>query len=118
MMRIKLVGITDRGIANQERIHLSVFAPSNLVNYAVFAAQKISPSAVKTPPDFAYWFTNMMVFPEDQVVLYTSPGQNSVERRPDGKWNRFFYWGLNHTVFQNPNSCAVLLEINEWDTKP
>ena len=117
MMRLKIVNITDRGIPNQERLHLSVFAPANLVNYAVFASQRISPNSVKTRPDLAYWFPSMQVYPGNQVVLYTGSGQNRAEQRPDGKWNRFIFWGLSSTVWENPNSCAVLLEINEWDTK-
>jgi hypothetical protein len=117
MMRLKIVSIVDRGVPNQERLHLSVFAPSNLVNYVVFGSQRILPNSVKTPPDFAYWFANMPVYPGDQVVLYTGPGQTKVEQRSDGKWNRFLYWGLSSTVWHDPNSCAVLLEINEWDTK-
>jgi hypothetical protein len=117
MMRIQLVSIADRGIATLERLHLSVIAPSNLVNYAVFATQRIPPNSIKTPPDFAYWFANMQVYPGDQVILYTGPGQPKVEPRPDGKSNRFLYWGLGITVWSSPESCAVLLEINEWDTK-
>jgi hypothetical protein len=117
MMRIKLVNITDRGLPNQERLHLSVFAPANLVNYVVFESATIFPFKVKTPPDRAYWFPNMQVFPGDQVVLYTGLGVNKVERQPDGKWNRFFYWGLGNTIWDDRNTCAVLLEINQWDTK-
>ena len=118
MMRVRIVNITDRGVAYQERLHLSVWAPSNLVNYAVFVSRKIAPTTIKTPPDYAYWFMNTPVYPGDQIVLYTGTGQNTSEQRQDGRWNRFFYWGLSHTVWHDPQSCAVLLEINEWDTKP
>jgi hypothetical protein len=117
MMRIKLVGITDRGIPSRERLHLSVFAPSNLINYVVFGTRKVSANTVKTPPDFAYWFADMPVYPGDQIVLYTGTGQNNVERRTDGSWNRFVFWGLASPIWAAPESCAVLLEINEWDTK-
>jgi hypothetical protein len=117
MMRLKIVGIGDRGDPLRERLHVSVLAPSNLVNYAVFSAQRVLPNSVKTPPDFAYWFAPLLVYPGDQVILYTGPGQTNSEQRPDGRWNRFLYWGLGSTVWQGPNSCVVLLEINEWDTK-
>jgi hypothetical protein len=117
MMRVRLVNIADRGIPQQERLHLSVFAPSNLVNYAVFASRMISPNLVKTTPDLAYWFADMPVYPGDQVILYTGTGQNKVERRPDGRWNRFVYWGLGNVIWGDPQSCAVLLEINYWETK-
>jgi hypothetical protein len=116
-MRLKIVQITDRGMPSRERLHLSVLAPSNLSNYVVFASQKLFPNQVKTPPDFAYWFNDIKVYPGDQIILYTGSGQSTNERLQNGSWNRFIYWGLGNTIWDDPNSCAVLLEINEWDTK-
>jgi hypothetical protein len=118
-MRIRIVTIGDRGVGNQERLHLSVLAPANLVNYAVFDTVRIGNGLTIVPiPKNTFWFTDCEVRPGDQVVLYTRPGVPTKERRTDGHTNHFFFWNKPNTLWQDPNGCAVLIEINQWETSP
>ena len=84
-MKLNIVRIADRGVANQERLHVAVTENANLAFY---------------------------------VVLYAGFGNNHVSPRPDGGTDYFFYWGLKNTLWAPPNSCAVLLEIENWQTSP
>lgn len=115
-MRLKIVSIIDRGVPNQERLHLSVLAAANLNFYAVFDTTKIDNNTVVAIPRRAYWFTEHVVSPGDHVILYTKAGTESVSRRTDGYSNHFFYWGLRNTIWGDPKSCAVLVEISNWET--
>jgi hypothetical protein len=110
------MSIADRGVPNVERLHLSVLVPTNLINYAVFLTRRFS-GGLKVPPEMAFWFSDTLVTPGDQVILYSGVGQNQNHLRPDGRRNWFVYWGLKNVIWEDPESCAVLLEINYWDTK-
>jgi hypothetical protein len=115
---LKIVGIIDRGIPGKERLHLSAVANVNLNYYAVFDTVYMGPDAIETIPLRAYWFANYEVRAGDHVILYTRPGEQSTKLRNDGFTNHFFYWGLERPIWKAPSSCAVLLEISNWETSP
>lgn len=115
-MRLKIVRIADRGVPNAERLHISVLADSNACFYAVFGTFAISPTVVRALPAFAYWFTNAPLRAGDNVILYSCPGVPSNRQRPDGNTDHFFFCGLPQTIWGDPNSRAVLIEINAWET--
>lgn len=117
-MKLNIVRIADRGVANQERLHVAVTENANLAFYAVIASTYISNDRVSASPGLAFRFTEQLVRPGDNVVLYTGFGNNHVSPRPDGGTDYFFYWGLKNTLWAPPNSCAVLLEIENWQTSP
>jgi hypothetical protein len=115
-MRLKLVTIADRGSFNDERVHLKVLSRASLTHYAVFATLKATNGSVITPPKHAYWFTDLVLNPGDNVVLYTRIGTNNSQKREDGLSNHFFFWGLPSPIFSQPSSCAILLEIDTWES--
>jgi hypothetical protein len=118
MNRLTIIEIYDRGVANKERLHMSVSVESNLAFYAVLAsAYGPNRQTVLAGSRLAYWFNPYIVKPGDWVILYTGPGPYTTAKRTDGGTNHFFYWGLPETVWHNPESCAVLLELNTWMTK-
>ena len=116
-MKLKIFGIIERGVRFQERLQLAVVADANLNFYTVFDTVYV-PGGISSFPKNVYWFTNYLVKAGDIVVLYTGPGTFSVVKRPDGGTNHFFYWGRNTTLWNDPNGCAVLLELNTWETSP
>jgi len=116
-MRIKIVGIIDRGVPDKERLHLSVLADVDIVNYVIFDTVKIANGTkILAIPKRAFWFSSVQVRAGDNVVVYTRGGTPSKSIRPDGGHNHFFFWGQSSTLWHIPNSCAVVLEINEWVT--
>ena len=113
---VKIVGIIDRGVLGKERLHMSAVANVNLNFYAVFETIYMSQDAIATNPRQAYWFADYEVRAGDHVILYTRLGEQSTKLRKDGYMNHFFYWGLDRPIWKALSSCAVLLEINNWET--
>jgi len=116
MMKVNIVKITDRGVGNKERLHISVLAATNLVYYLVFSTPVVGSDQIRARPNHAFWFPDTQVLAGDTVILYTKPGENSSQRRSDGGFNRFFYWGLDKTIWHDTRETAVLLEISDWQT--
>ena len=118
-MRLRVVAIADRGVPNQERLHISALVDANLVNYAIFDTVRLgNGSTIASIPKHAYWFTPYQVKAGDDVVIYTGPGTPSRIPRPGVGTHQFFYWGLGQTIWGDPKSCAVVLEIGDWATSP
>jgi hypothetical protein len=113
-MRLTLHGIIDRGLANKERVHISVVLPANLSYYAILETRSIDGQTIVALGRQIYWFTALVVNPGDQVILYSCPGKNSSVRRPDGKMNHFFYWGFTKTIWHDLGARVVLFELNAW----
>jgi hypothetical protein len=123
-MKIDIVQIADRGVPNQERLHLRVNADTDLSFYAVIATS-LSAGTLLTPPSIyagakpCFWFNRQSVKAGDGVILYTGSGKpNSTPTGLLFGTNYFFYWGLPATLWGDPQTRAVLFEIQEWATGP
>ncbi len=117
-MKLKIIAIANRGVPYQERLHISVLAQANLSFYAVIATTKVSSTEILTAAKHFHWWNPYLVNPGDNVILYSGFGNPSVQLRPDGGRNHFFYWGLADVIWGEPNSCAVVLELANWETSP
>jgi hypothetical protein len=115
-MKLKIVHLVDRGVANKERLHLSVLADTNLTYYAVFDTEITAGGGIVTTPKHVHWFTDVPVKAGDHVILYTGPGAKAVAKRSDGSTNHFFHWGQKNTLWNKASDCVVLVEINSWAT--
>ena len=117
-MRLSIIAIFDRGIAGKERIALSVSVEAQLSFFAVLLSrynggrQTIMPGSLSS-----YWFPPGVAKPGDFVILYTGRGINTNEPKSTGVgMNHFFHWGHPQTIFNDPESCAVLAELATWGT--
>jgi len=118
-VKVQIFLIADRGVANKERIHLRVLAETNLSFFLVFNTFYTNLTAISKNPKDVYWFPSTYVKPGDQVVLYSGFGQNrSVRALLDGTTNHFFYWGQKNTLWNSYGDCAVLFEVESWQTTP
>lgn len=118
-MRIKVVSIADRGIPNKERLHLSVLVDANLVNYVILDTVKLaSGTVVRSIPNHTYWFLPYPVKAGDDVIVYSGHGVQSKSPKAGGGAYHFFYWGMQQTLWDAPDACAVVLEIGDWATLP
>lgn len=117
-MRLKIIEIASRGVPGEECLHLAVQAAVDLNFYAVFDTARIGGGLISRFSAHTYWFQPQAVMPGDTVTLYTGPGANSFAKLPGGATAYSFYWGLSSTIWNDPSSCAVLLEVNQWQTSP
>lgn len=115
-MKVGILEIADRGIANKERLELSVAAFTDLCFFAVFDTVSFPNATVSNFPKHTFWFPSTKVSPGDHVILYTGPGARMSERCEDGGVDHYFYWGLRQTIWGSPVSRVVLLEILSWET--
>lgn len=115
-MKMQIVRIADRGIANMERLHLRVLADTSLEFFVVFDTTYTSSDKISNLQRHAYWFRSKPVKAGDNVILYTRMGTPSEDRKADGTTTHFLFWGLDHTIWNKVGDCAVLFEVNSWAT--
>lgn len=115
-MKIDILGIPDRGIANKERLYLKVNMNTNLLYYLVCDSILVALERVSNLPRYSFWFPKKEVNAGDSVILYTKSGTDLSKSNPDGTSTHFFYWGLEKTIWNTPDDCAILFEINSWQT--
>ena len=115
-MKLQIVRVADRGVPSQERLHLSVVVDTTLSFYVVLKSTIVGVESVASGNLLAYWFPTIQVKAGDTVVVYTGGGTNTNSRDTVGHTTHFLYWGLNHTIWNNPADCAVIVEGTEWST--
>jgi hypothetical protein len=113
-MKLKILQIIERGVVDRERLHLSVLADANLAFYVVFDTTG-SNGEILALPKRAYWFSDYSVSAGDHVILYTTVGTDKSVKRKDGATNHFFYWGFKSPLWGAKGSCAVVLEVADWE---
>jgi hypothetical protein len=117
-MKLRVLQIADRGVPGKECLHLAVQAAGNLNFYAVFDTARLGDGMISRFPRNTYWFQNQPVNTGDRVILYTGPGVNSFVRGEDEGVTYSFYWGFGTTLWGEPSSCAVVVELSQWQTSP
>jgi len=115
-MKIEIVKILERAVANKERLWLKVLADTELQYFIVFDTTYTSNTSISNLQRHAYWFKPKQVKAGDYVVLYTKPGTPSQTTNENGTTTHFLFWGLENTVWNDTGDCAVLFEVNSWQT--
>ena len=113
-MSLRIVSVLDPGQPNLERLHLEAQSAFSLSYFVVLRSAYISPIAIMKGGIDAFWFPDVRVETGHQIVLYTRPGQYSLEGPL--KNIRYFSWGLKQTIWNSPNACAVLVQVSGWQT--
>lgn len=115
-MKIEIIDVLDRGVGNKERLWLKVNGDTNLKFYIVFDTTYTSSDSISNLQRHAYWFKPKSVHAGDSVVLYTRSGTPSSQLNKDGTTSHFLFWGLEKTIWNVKEDCAVLFEVNSWQT--
>lgn len=115
-MSIKIKAIRDAGNYLKERLVLKVLRRDDIGSYAVFLTTSYDGS-VTGERVLAYWFPDKNIKAGDLVVLYTKQGNNQYKKYPSGSTTHFFYWGLEESIWNDPDDTAVLVQIEEWESK-
>lgn len=136
-MKVSWVGIYDRGKIASERAHFRATVDFDLQFVVVLDSErtlKLPPPAPPSPleglllppvasPDTVqagnkdcFWFPALRVKTGENVVLYTRGGTANTETRADGQVYHFFFRGLTTPKYPLLTHCAVLFEVNSWET--
>jgi hypothetical protein len=113
-MKVQVVGITDRGIPDRERLHLRAMVALNLSYLVVVSTRYGSLSTVFPGGVPSYWFPAKIVKPGDSIILYTNAGMHSEETGPGGVSNHFYHWGFGAPIWSDPAACVVVFDVVDW----
>jgi len=116
-MNVEIKLIRDHGILDDERLVLNVLKDCNIGYYIVFDSTYSSDGELTNLVRHSYWFPDEKVSEGDIVVLYTKKGNQSTKRNKSGNSSHFFYQGMDKTIWNQEKDCAVILEINSWQSK-
>jgi hypothetical protein len=115
-MIFRISDIASPGELAHERVVMRASAAGDLGDYAIFRAF-ISPDGVALSGDVprAYWFPELLVKPDDLVVLYTKEGVRSEKVLNSGRKTYFFYWGRSTTMWDDQKYIATVVNTENWD---
>jgi hypothetical protein len=115
-MKASIAGIYDRGILDKERVHFRADTDLNLSFYVLLDSFWKPPNQVSAGNVSGYWFPPATIPRGEHFVVYTRSGSPNRESREDGSIFHFLFRGLARPLYENPHSCAVLVEAVTWDT--
>ena len=114
-MLLKIKYIRDAGNIGKERLVLQTIFDCEIGNYLTSVSVEINNgNSVLSKIKSTYWFPDGRIPAGSLVVLYTKQGKNSIKDNSDGSKSFFYYRNENNPVFSDPNSCAIVFEINKW----
>lgn len=116
-MNLKISGVRNAGELNKERLVLKVLKDDDIGYYLVLDSTFTSDGSISNKVRHPYWFADKEVKSGDLVILYTKSGRESEKLTSNGSTSHFFYRGLDRTIWNKDGDCAVVLHINDWNTK-
>jgi len=109
--------VADKGVKNKERVVLFSEADIDIGQYMLFDTTYLDDGEVSSKLRHSFWFPDIDVEAGDLVVLYTKSGKKKIKKNDDGSRTIFLYWGLDITVWNKSEDCAVLVKIDDWELK-
>jgi len=116
-MKVKLLSTKDNGNLDRERAILEVLVRTDIGRYIICDTTFYEDGKVSNLLRHVYWFSDKVVEKGDYVVLFTNKGKNVQYRNRSGSTTHKFYWGLDHTVWNNSDDGGVLFFIGDWMSK-
>jgi hypothetical protein len=118
-MKVTLLGLYDRGVIANERVHFRAEDDLDLAFFVVLDSLWVDSSKVQAGFRTGYWFPPRTIKKGEHVVLYTRSGTPNTEPHTDGATYHFVFRGQGNPIYTNTTATAVLMEINTWvSTQP
>jgi hypothetical protein len=114
-VKIKVIGIHEKGDADKEYIVLEATDACDLKYYCVADTTYTGEGSISNKLRHFYWFKPKAIKKGDRVVLRTGKGTDDDYTNNGIKVYRLF-WGLGSAVWNNDGDGAILFEINTWNT--
>lgn len=110
---LRIVGVFDRGIPNQERIVLSVNEAVNLGQYGLMVGVRGSNGFAFPIRDNLLWFGDATVKKGDWIFVYTGPGEAKGSTLPNTQYNLYsVHWGRQYTMLGDSNVVPLLIRVD------
>ena len=113
-MKITLLGLYDRGILSNERVHFRAEEDLNLSFFMVLDSFWADATQVQAGYRAGFWFRPQTIKNSQHVVVYSRAGSPSTETHSDGATYNFICRGSSAPIYSDPRSTAIVMEINTW----
>ena len=117
-MKLKISSFADVGVIEKERVVLKASVALDIGNFVVMqtAVSSGSDKVPTTDIHHTFWFPDKEISAGDLVVLYTKSGKQSDKAISDGANKaHFFYWELQHAIWNVKDRVLVVLHTPEWE---
>ena len=112
---LRLIGVEDKGVPNQERVVLQAAENLNLGRYSLLVARKfMSVLATQQPTlinDLLFWFGEQQAVAGQRVIVFTGPRRPDPTLRSYGASDLILNWGHASTLFGLPDDIPVLIRL-------
>ncbi len=109
---IHIIGVFDRGIANNERIVFKADTWLNLAEFGVMIGFTVDDNLAKPYLDHLFHFPEIDVDPGTLIFLYTGPGKNYKGNMPkNAEPFHVLHWGKPSTVFAHSSIVPILFQV-------
>lgn len=110
---IKIVGVFDRGVPNQERIVLNVIETVNLGQYGIMVGIRAAEGTAFPIRDNLFWFGDGLVNQGDWLTIYTGPGKAQTNQIPNSESKLYsIHWGRDTTILGSKEFSPILFRID------
>jgi len=118
-MTLSIRAVRDKGDIEKERIVLTSDASEDIGQYVLFDTTYNTDGSVSARVRHSLWIPDYKVDAGDLVVIYTkSSGKRIKEKVNEDKTKTvFIYWGLDQSIWNKGEDCAVLIKIDNWSSK-
>ncbi|WP_293596573.1 MULTISPECIES: hypothetical protein [unclassified Polaromonas] len=115
-MKVEIVGVSNRGNASREFVHLQAIEDCDLRFYMVADSSYVDPQHISNKLRNHFWFPAAQVKAKEHIILCTGVGVNNTTNS-NGMTIHWFYWGLHRPVWNDGGDTAVLFELQGWTSK-
>jgi len=113
ILELRVSGVYDRGIPNQERVVLYANQTVNLGQYGLMVGVRAAGNSAFPVRDNLLWFGDGVVNKGDWIFIYTGPGVPRAITLPNTEERLYsIHWGRDKTIFQHPDVVPILFRVD------
>ena len=110
---LKVAGVFDRGVPNQERIVIHANQIVNMGQFGLILGIRQQGALAYPIRDNFYWFGDGYVNVGDWIFVYTGPGESLTSELPGGSGKLYsLHWGRNETILGLQEVVPILFRVD------
>jgi hypothetical protein len=110
---LSLIGVYDRGIANQERIVFQANQSINMGQFGIMLGYRTTHGFANPYIDHLFWFGDGDLLQGDWVFVYTGRGEPRISDVPEQNQKLYIlHWGKENTIFAQPEVTPILFRAD------
>ena len=114
---LTIIGVYERGIANQERIVIFVNENLNLGQYGLMIGVRSVRNTAFPIRDNLLWFGDGLVNKGDWIFVYTGPGEPKTTTLPNTTGTLYsIHWGRDKTILNHQDLVPMLFRVDAVQT--